>query len=1616
MASRDAAFTTAEYGRSIVAPLLIAKTSQHTNLAELLKDETQKNGQIFDPEERFKVIFKDEDDSLALFFQHIRPSDGGVYTFVASTACGKILCNTELVVSGALDHLRKPEPPIVTVDTRPTEVSLGDTAVFELRVQGHPRPDIKWLKNGKEIQTGGRIRSVREGDDSISLIVREVAAEDAGKYTVVVSNRAGESSTQFDLLITAPPKIKTKIEDSSVKIGETYKVTAEVEGIPTPEVKWYKNGKQVVSSSRVKVKQESAGVYTLTVSDAQLEDSGAYLLVAAAGDAAQTSQFWRFTVLSPPQFLKTLRKAVDLREDDSLVLEVKVEGDPKPEIKWVKDGREVTADGKRVTVSDDGHTHTLTLCKVSRRDMGLYSCEAWNDHGWTKDESQVNVRCAPEILRDLRDLTAGEGDAGVELSVAVAGYPKPIVKWYLNDNEIRDKSGDFEMSEEGGAHTLTLRNVTTDAAGKYTAKAVSDQGTNESSCSLTVNYKPRFQKPEKDRVEADEGQTLTLTFLCSAEPQPEVKWYKDGQELKEGGSVKTRRDGETCTLEVAQVKGRDSGEYEARAVNAMGTASAKTCVQINTCPEILSSDMEDRMIYESLGTTYEVKATGVPRPEAKWFKDGEPLKSLDHVKLCDSGDNYRLELKDATLADAGVYKCVVANRLGEKSQEAKLSLSPVQGFRGPVVKAEPKDVSAPKNGEVVMTCVIVGDPVPEVKWFHDGVELKPSERLVFSTDVKELENGLKECTYAMRIASGQHGDTGVYKVAATNKHGCNETEARLDVLLVPEISELKDAMRIPHESLELEVVILANPRPQVVWTRDGKQLSDGEHTAVSEDPVREVYGLAIRDVAPEDDGLYVVTARNSRGETSRQARLTVHSEMPSLVKKLENQVVKAYDDAEFMVRSNGVPRPQIKWFKDGRELRTGDRITIEAGSEVLESSHLLIKHFQESDEGKYTVETSNIVGKAESSAKLTLAQIPPSFGRAFDRVVDLEEGDALDLKMKLDGSPVPTVKWCKDGVELQASDRVRITTLPDGTTRLQIEGVTPEDQGIYSLTASNRNGHLQTKCSVSIKSDPRKPQFVQALEDVTLVAGESLRLSAQVKGFPAPEIKWFKDGRPLLSSPTVEMATLPGGMAALHVARARLDDAGRYSLTASNKMGTVSCEASVALETRERKPVFLQQLIPYSAVEGFPVKLEVKAVGNPRPTLSWTYNGKPFAPDGHNISLSEQPDGTTSFVIAEARPEHAGEYEVTATNEKGSETSRGRLKVLAKQLDSPEKKPEFVSGMKDVAADEGTTLTFETTFEGNPIPDVIWKQDGQPRVLSDRVLLTCDGQKMGLQIKPVRMSDDGTYSCQLKNPLGSVQSSAKATVRKVYQAPKFVQSFTDIQQLPNLDAKFLARIVANPQADVTWYLNGEPIKQSAKYEIKRTGDAYYLHVKDCTPSDSGKYKCEAANFEGVATCEANLTVVQKIEEEVKAEPPEFLKRVRDCDVYEGMTAKFTACVSGAPDPGAEWSRGGVPLVPGGRVRLEDEGAGLLRLTVEKVEPADAGRYKLRIFNQHGEASCEAELVCESRRTVQEPANQGTVKRSLSWRPPSVYSGTHSMRAYSPYSPKYSSVKSRYSHM
>ncbi|XP_013175919.1 PREDICTED: muscle M-line assembly protein unc-89-like isoform X5 [Papilio xuthus] len=1528
----------------------------------------KRDGQPFDPEERFKVLLGDDEDSLALVFQHVKPEDAGLYTCVAKTSTGNISCSAELTVQGAVHELhREPEKPTLVIEHRQAVVAAGGSAMLELQCKGYPKPNVVFKHDGQVVEPDTRHKFLYEDEESMSLVIKNVTAADAGEYQVTASNELGEDTTVMHLLVKDAPRIKKKIENQSCMVGDTHTVTVEVEGTPIPEVSFYKDGAELKSSERIVIVKESDYVHKITIKDAKLTDTGSYSVVAK-NEVNQCSDFWQWHVSSAPKIVKKLGGSKVCEEKETVTFKIETESDPAPDVKWFKNKTELK-ESSTIKISSSGEAHSLVITSAARADAGEYSCEVRNVHGSASDSCVLNVRCAPQFRQRLRDVTASEGDVNVEFTVDVEAYPEPKVQWYLGDVEITEKKSVYTRVDNGSSHKLILKEVSAEMSGQYSCKVTNDLGSDSCHATFTVNRKPRITKSLVDMT-VDAGQTLKLEVEVEGCPEPKVKWYKDGKEVTTDARIKIERDTkrlENYNLTVTLVKEEDGGEYEVRAENEMGSVSSKSTVTVHTPPKLKESSMKDSSVYESLPLVFTVEASGSPKPTVRWLHDGKEVKPDARVRITNDGDLYKLQVDKAELGDAGKWQCEISNNLGKDVLQAEITVKPESELRKPIFKTPLEAQRVMQREPVTLRAVCTADPLPHVAWLLNGHELTPDATLLIDAETKDIEHGLKECVFTLRIPTGRHADTGMYTIQAKNKYGVGECSARLDILLRPEIEGLKDVTAMPYEETTFIAKIQANPIAEVQWSKDGYVIKPSSKIDIEEDKASETHKLVVKKVTPEDAGVYSVTAKNEIGEASQQAKLTIHTDKPVFTKPLQKETVKDYADCTLKVRCDGVPKPEVRWFVNDKQVVNDERhtVTTEVGGQV--DSELEIKHFNPSDAGKYVVRAVSLSGEAECEAVISLAQTPPGFAHKLERQKDVDEGEPLELKAKLDGSPIPTAKWYKDGAPLPAEDsRVKQSALPDGTVKLSIEHVTPADCGAYKLVITNPNGENSALCAVAVNPTPRKPSFSEPLEDVKAVVGQPLKLQARVMAFPAPEVKWFKDGLPIRPSQAINFINQPGGVIGLSIDSCRPEDAGQYQLTVANKLGDVESKAKVEVLQKERKPAFVAELMPVKVIEGFPAKLEVKVLGHPPPVIKWTHNGEEIVPDGTRVRVVTQPDGAIALLIAEAKAPDAGQYGVIAANDKGETSCTAELSVASREDDSsPQEKPRFVHGLRETTADEGQPLTLSAPFAGNPVPEVAWTKDGQPLMPSERLLLTCDGKRVGLEINPVVPADAGVYSVRLSNPLGEDTSEAPVNVRKVYQPPTFSQKFTDLQQLPSLDAKFSARVHGKPTPEVSWYRDGRPLSAGDKYGIKRDGEACCLYVRDLVPEDAGTYKCVARNKEGEAICEAALEVVDKIGRQQRAEPPSFLKRIGDAEIVRGLPVKFTACVTGSPEPEVEWFRNDEKLFPCERIRMDHESTGLLRLSISGADHSDVGTYRCRIYNPHGEDSCIANLTYDT---------------------------------------------------
>ena len=56
--------------------------------------------------------------------------------------------------------------------------------------------------------------------------------------------------------------------------------------------------------------------------------------------------------------------------------------------------------------------------------------------------------------------------------------------------------------------------------------------------------------------------------------------------------------------------------------------------------------------------------SGTPRPEVKWFKSGDVVKSGERVTLSSEDDTFTLEIRDVIESDSGTYTLTAHNSQG----------------------------------------------------------------------------------------------------------------------------------------------------------------------------------------------------------------------------------------------------------------------------------------------------------------------------------------------------------------------------------------------------------------------------------------------------------------------------------------------------------------------------------------------------------------------------------------------------------------------------------------------------------------------------------------------------------------------------------------------------------------------------------------------------------------------------------------------------------------------------------------------------------------------------------------------------------------------------------------
>ncbi|XP_046900399.1 protein tyrosine phosphatase receptor type Db [Hypomesus transpacificus] len=264
---------------------------------------------------------------------------------------------------------------------------------------------------------------------------------------------------------------------------------------------------------------------------------------------------------------------------------------------------------------------------------------------------------------------------------------------------------------------------------------------------------PRFTRTPEDQTGVQGG---VASFVCQAtgDPQPKIVWNKKGKKVSnQRFEVIDFDDGSGSVLRIQPLRTpRDEAIYECHASNTVGEINASTRLNVLREDQLPSGfptiDMgpQLKVVERSRTATMLCAASGNPDPEITWFKDFLPVNTTNNngrIKQLRSesfgGTPIRgaLQIELSEESDQGKYECVATNSDGTRySTPANLY---VRVRRVPPrFSIPPADSEIMPGGNVNITCVAVGSPMPYVKWMLGTEDLTPEDDMPIGRNVLEL--------------------------------------------------------------------------------------------------------------------------------------------------------------------------------------------------------------------------------------------------------------------------------------------------------------------------------------------------------------------------------------------------------------------------------------------------------------------------------------------------------------------------------------------------------------------------------------------------------------------------------------------------------------------------------------------------------------------------------------------------------------------------------------------------------------------------------------------------------------------------------------------------------------
>lgn len=467
---------------------------------------------------------------------------------------------------------------------------------------------------------------------------------------------------------------------------------------PLPAVTWIFNGNPLPKNQ---IDEE----FTLHLDQIDLSNAGTYTCLVE-NIAGKLSISYDLKIVDKPSAEILPAKSIEKLEKESLYLNCKIAGFPTPTITWyfipdvdynspefnfqdnfsyLKDKNsnwqanndhikniglgQMIHPSKNIVFSKD--YSKLTINSLTAEQTGEYECRAENKIGIASDFTSVQVYAKPKFETEqvfaISSAKIEEVEvlfnASLNLSCRLAGgFPIPEIYWYFG-GKIVDFLHDFiELPVDNSE--IYIDRVTAD----MDKKIVSCEATNLAG-SIQKKYRIKIVMPPKkvgnNYVEITSVLNQNVQIDCQIEASRpfEVIWYKNDQEINFIGSYDIRK------LEYKEV-------------------------QAETSVDLVSS----------------IAPISLAGPNSTKIQDYTPIpKIVQSIKI------YNVKT-----TDKGEYTCKVMNKAGSNQHISILNV-----YQAPEIVGFPLQYIEVIEGDSLdLTCQIFSDPLPEISWYFEGMELE----------------------------------------------------------------------------------------------------------------------------------------------------------------------------------------------------------------------------------------------------------------------------------------------------------------------------------------------------------------------------------------------------------------------------------------------------------------------------------------------------------------------------------------------------------------------------------------------------------------------------------------------------------------------------------------------------------------------------------------------------------------------------------------------------------------------------------------------------------------------------------------------------------------------------